>query len=98
MCQEGQCQFGLGDCLGNWLVSCAGEHLPGQEAHLAFATCLMAHPHLLQSYNFTSIASTAMKVSYFPTKYFFFVTAERLACLYVTQMTSMYQIFTCNIE
>ncbi|XP_071537577.1 uncharacterized protein [Panulirus ornatus] len=66
---EGRCQFGLGDCLGNWMVSCAREHLPTQDAQLAFTSCLMTNTDLLQSYNFTSITYTAVKCAQsFPSK------------------------------
>nr|XP_053644251.1 endosialin-like [Cherax quadricarinatus] len=58
--QNGGCQFGQGDCLGNWLVSCGIRHLRGgQVAHLAFTTCLTHHTHILASTNFTAIIAVA---------------------------------------
>lgn len=59
--EDGRCEFGLGDCLGNWMVSCAARHLPGSSAvHLAFSTCLMHHTTVLRTNNFTGIMDTAV--------------------------------------
>jgi len=68
--EGGECQFGLGDCMGNWMVLCAGQHLPDTTAvHLAFTTCLMDHTALLQGDNFTAIMDAAVQCAVdFPDK------------------------------
>ncbi|XP_045129033.1 uncharacterized protein LOC123514851 isoform X2 [Portunus trituberculatus] len=60
--EDGECQFGLGDCMGNWMVLCAGQHLfDTSAAHLAFTTCLMDNTAILQSDNFTAIMDAAVQ-------------------------------------
>nr|XP_045597916.1 uncharacterized protein LOC123757959 [Procambarus clarkii] len=60
--KDGGCQYGYGDCLGNWLVSCGGRHLTGGEsAQLAFAACLTQHTHILSTSNFTAIMAAAVQ-------------------------------------
>nr|XP_053644278.1 gamma-interferon-inducible lysosomal thiol reductase-like isoform X2 [Cherax quadricarinatus] len=59
--QDGGCQFGQGDCVGNWLVSCGSRHMKGgQVAHLAFTTCVTHHIHILKS-NFSHLLMAAHK-------------------------------------
>ncbi|XP_063841669.1 uncharacterized protein LOC135089678 isoform X2 [Scylla paramamosain] len=68
--EDGECQFGLGDCMGNWMVLCAGQHLFNTTAaHLAFTTCLMDHTVVLQDDNFTAIMDAAVQCAVdFPDK------------------------------
>ncbi|XP_037784553.1 GILT-like protein 1 [Penaeus monodon] len=58
--ENGGCQHGPGDCLGNRLLSCAVRHLPVTDAGLAFATCLMEHQTHLRSNAHSSILSAAL--------------------------------------
>ncbi|KAK7085122.1 hypothetical protein SK128_006930 [Halocaridina rubra] len=55
------CQFGYGDCLGNWLIACAAKYLPNQTNQLAFALCLMSEKnqqYILEG-NYSDIANAA---------------------------------------
>ncbi|XP_042856597.1 GILT-like protein 1 [Penaeus japonicus] len=62
--ENGECQHGRGDCLGNRLISCSVRHLASRDGGLAFSTCLMKHRNHLASRDQSSILSAALSCAH----------------------------------
>lgn len=59
--QDGECQYGAPECLGNMLVSCATWHQRNQSAVVAFAACLTMDTALVRGGNATMVLKKALK-------------------------------------
>ncbi|ROT65609.1 putative gamma-interferon-inducible lysosomal thiol reductase-like isoform X1 [Penaeus vannamei] len=58
--ENGGCQHGPGDCLGNRLISCSERHLAAADRGVAFAVCLTKYQHQLRSADHSAILSAAL--------------------------------------